>query len=151
MFCAARVAERGFFVSRHLQASFAAALPALKQWGALAMWSMVGSIPRLYSRLQQPKQTNRDPPARSQKYQKRSLIGVWGYGDGADAQMLCVSISYSRRRDFCGNFVGRGRETGVQHSLERCLISGVSTGPSNAQKETIDCSAQPAFCSRSHI
>ena len=50
---AARLAERGFFVSRHLQASFAAALPALRQWGALAMWSTDGSIPRLYSRLQQ--------------------------------------------------------------------------------------------------
>ena len=51
---AAQLAERGFFVSRHLHASFAAALPALKQWGALGMWSKHGAVPRLYSRLQQP-------------------------------------------------------------------------------------------------
>jgi gamma-glutamyltranspeptidase/glutathione hydrolase len=51
---AAQLAERGFFVSRHLHASFRAALPALNQWGALAIWSPAGSVPGLYSRLQQP-------------------------------------------------------------------------------------------------
>ena len=50
---AAQLAERGFFVSRHLHASFRAALPALNQWGALAIWSLAGSVPELYSRLQQ--------------------------------------------------------------------------------------------------
>jgi gamma-glutamyltranspeptidase len=51
---AAQLAERGFFVSGHLHASFRAALPALTQWGALGIWSPAGSVPELYSRLRQP-------------------------------------------------------------------------------------------------
>src|SRR5262249_41620766 len=50
---AAELAERGFFVSRHLHASFCAALPTLKDHDALSLWSNDGSAPALYIRLRQ--------------------------------------------------------------------------------------------------
>jgi gamma-glutamyltranspeptidase len=52
---AAVLAERGFFVGRHLLASFRAALPALRQWDSLSMWSPDGTLPKMYSPLQQPR------------------------------------------------------------------------------------------------
>jgi hypothetical protein len=78
---------------------------------------------------------------------------LWGYGAETAQMRRCCAFRFPTRGDeiFCGNFVGRGTETGVQHSLERCLISGVSARPSDAQGETIDCSVQPAFRSRSLI
>jgi gamma-glutamyltranspeptidase/glutathione hydrolase len=51
---AARLAERGFFVSRHLHASFRAAWPALVAWNATGLWSANGAPPALYDRLKQP-------------------------------------------------------------------------------------------------
>jgi len=51
---AARLAERGFFVSRHLHASFRAAWPALEGWNATGLWSPNGAPPGLYDRLRQP-------------------------------------------------------------------------------------------------
>jgi gamma-glutamyltranspeptidase len=51
---AACLAERGFFVSRHLHASFCAALPVLNRTGAMGLWSTDGLPPPLYTRLRQP-------------------------------------------------------------------------------------------------
>ena len=51
---AARLAERGFFVGRHLHASFRIALPVLRATGAMALWSADASPPPRYSRLCQP-------------------------------------------------------------------------------------------------
>ena len=51
---AAQLAERGVIVSRHLHASFKAALPALEEWGALAIWSADGAPPALYGTLTNP-------------------------------------------------------------------------------------------------
>lgn len=51
---AARLAERGYFVSTHALASFHAALPLLERWGALAMFAGDGVVPSLYDRLRQP-------------------------------------------------------------------------------------------------
>jgi gamma-glutamyltranspeptidase/glutathione hydrolase len=52
---AARLAEEGFFVSRHIHASFLAALPVLQQWQSMPLWSADQRVPRLYDRLKQPK------------------------------------------------------------------------------------------------
>ncbi|MDY0884401.1 gamma-glutamyltransferase family protein [Dongia soli] len=52
---AARLAEDGFFVSRHIHASFRAALPVLQQWRSMSLWSTDESVPRLYDKLRQPK------------------------------------------------------------------------------------------------
>ena len=51
---AARLAERGFFVSRHLHASFCAALRVLNRTGAIELWSTDGVAPGVYARLRQP-------------------------------------------------------------------------------------------------
>jgi gamma-glutamyltranspeptidase/glutathione hydrolase len=51
---AARLAESGHFVSRHIYASFRSALPVLKNWGSMSLWSATGEPPRLYDRLTQP-------------------------------------------------------------------------------------------------
>jgi gamma-glutamyltranspeptidase/glutathione hydrolase len=51
---AARLAESGFFVSRHLHASFRAAWPSLEARGATGLWSSSHAVPAIYDRLQQP-------------------------------------------------------------------------------------------------
>lgn len=51
---AAQLAERGFFVSRHLHASFRAAWSALEARHATGLWSSTGVPPKLYDRICQP-------------------------------------------------------------------------------------------------
>lgn len=51
---AARLAELGFYLSRHLHASFMAGGPVLRRTGALEIWSGSGEIPATYGRLRQP-------------------------------------------------------------------------------------------------
>jgi len=51
---AAKLAESGCFVSRHMHASFRSALPVLKNWGSISLWSATGEAPKLYDRLTQP-------------------------------------------------------------------------------------------------
>jgi gamma-glutamyltranspeptidase len=52
---AASLAERGFVIGRHGYASFRAAMPALRQWDSLSLWSRDDAPPAMYSRLQQPR------------------------------------------------------------------------------------------------
>ena len=52
---AAHLAEEGFFVSRHIHASFLSALPVLLQWQSMSLWSADQSAPHLYEKLKQPK------------------------------------------------------------------------------------------------
>lgn len=55
---AAVLAERGFFVSRHMHASFMAGRHALEQWKSLSLYSANGGIPQIHERLRQPALAN---------------------------------------------------------------------------------------------
>jgi gamma-glutamyltranspeptidase len=52
---AARLAENGTFVSRHVLASLRAAEPVLERWGAKSLWSSGNASPSLYDKLRQPR------------------------------------------------------------------------------------------------